>query len=78
MSEQEVKPEHKPTSCFTYEVKMIIQILARDKIEADAKLDAEGGYISKRDVTFRHTVDLYSGDTELEEETVDKEEDQKE
>jgi hypothetical protein len=75
MPEQEVKPEHKPTSCFTYEVKMVIQILAKDKIEADVKLDAEGGFISKREVTFRDMVELYSGEPDLDEEATEKKED---
>jgi hypothetical protein len=67
MSENQQKPPHKPTLCFTYEVKMVIQVLARDKDEADTKLDAEGGYISKREVTFRDMVDLYSGELETDE-----------
>jgi hypothetical protein len=75
MSEQEVKPEHKPTSCFTYEVKMIVQIFAKDKIEADAKLDAEGGFVSKRNVVFKDVVELYSGDLDLDEESTEKKED---
>jgi hypothetical protein len=38
--------------CYTYEVNMVIQVLAPNKEIADAKLEREGGYISKRDVNF--------------------------
>ena len=49
----------KDTSCYTYEVTMLIQILAPSREIADAKLEQEGGYISKRDVTFKSSTLLY-------------------
>jgi len=54
------------TSCFTYEVTMLVQILAKDKEEADLKLDKEGGYVSKREVSFKDMIALYSGEKEEE------------
>jgi hypothetical protein len=36
------------TKCFTYEVKMIVQVLADDETSASEKLDREGGYVSDR------------------------------
>lgn len=44
---------------YTYEVTMVIQIVAPSKEVADAKLDQEGGYISKRDVKFLRSLLLY-------------------
>ena len=38
------------TNCYTYKVEMTIQILAENEAQASAKLDMEGGYISKREV----------------------------
>lgn len=51
------------TNCYTYEVIMVIQVLAEDKQAADEKLDREGGYVSKRTVILRDTVGLYDGST---------------
>jgi hypothetical protein len=56
--------DKKPVSCFTYEVKMIIQILADDEPSAKEKLDKEGGYVTKRDVTLKDSVVLYNGEGE--------------
>ena len=55
----DLKDMYKDTSCYTYEVTMLIQILAPSKEIADAKLDQDGGYISKRDVEFKHSTLLY-------------------
>lgn len=49
------------TSCFTYEVTMVIQILATSRDAADKQLEETGGYISKRDVVLKDAVELYSG-----------------
>jgi hypothetical protein len=38
---------------------MLVQVLAPDKEVADVKLDRDGGYISKRNVVFKHSVLLY-------------------
>ena len=55
----DIKEMYKDTSCYTYEVTMIIQILAPTKEVADAKLDQDGGYISKRTVEFKHSTLLH-------------------
>ena len=55
----DLKDMYKDTSCYTYEVTMLVQILAPSKEIADAKLDKDGGYVSKRDVRFDHSVLLY-------------------
>jgi hypothetical protein len=40
------------TSVFTFEVKMKVQIIARDADEADDKLNREGGFIADRQKTL--------------------------
>ena len=41
---------------------MIVQIISDDDEQAArAKLDKEGGYVTKRDVTLADAVSLYSG-----------------
>jgi hypothetical protein len=46
------------TRCFTYEVKMIIQILADSEDTAKKQLDDKGGYVSSRVVTLLDSVPL--------------------
>jgi hypothetical protein len=56
--------EEKVTKCYTYEVKMIIQVICDDDDKAaQVKLDKEGGYVTKREVTLVDAVSLYSGDS---------------
>ena len=55
--------QEKVTKCYTYEVKMIIQVICDDDDKAaQIKLDKEGGYVTKREVTLVDAVSLYSGD----------------
>jgi hypothetical protein len=54
-------PENENTSCFTYKVEMIIQILAADQASAKAQLDEKGGYVTSRKVTFMDSVQVYKG-----------------
>ena len=49
------------TTCYTYEVKMLIQILAKDEEAAREKLDKDGGYVTKREVDLKDSISLYSG-----------------
>jgi hypothetical protein len=49
------------TNCYTYEVKMLIQILAKDEEAAREKLDKDGGYVTKREVDLKDSISLYSG-----------------
>lgn len=53
--------ENKEVSCFTYEVKMIIQVMAEDQKTAKEQLDKQGGYVSKREVKLLDTVTLHNG-----------------
>ena len=54
-------PENENTSCFTYKVEMIIQILAADQETARMQLDDKGGYVTSRKVTFMDSVQVYKG-----------------
>ena len=55
----DLKDMYKDTSCYTYEVTMLVQVLAPTREVADAKLDQDGGYVSKRSVEFKHSTLLY-------------------
>jgi hypothetical protein len=55
----DLKDLYKDTSCYTYEVVMLVQVLAPSKEIADAKLNQDGGYVSKRDVEFKFSTLLY-------------------
>ena len=53
--------ENENTSCFTYKVEMIIQILASDETTARNQLDDKGGYVTSRKVTFMDSIQVYKG-----------------
>jgi hypothetical protein len=44
------------TLCYSFEVKMNVQILANNEDHAFSMLDSNGGYVSKREVTLVKTV----------------------
>lgn len=54
-------PDSENTSCFTYKVEMIVQILAGDEVTARNQLDDKGGYVTSRKVTFMDSVQVYKG-----------------
>lgn len=56
--------KNEPISCFTYEVTMLVHIYARNREEADSKLDSEGGFVSRRDVDLKDMISLYDGNRE--------------
>lgn len=70
----------KDTHVYTYEVTMLIQIIAPTREVADIKLDKEGGYISKRSVDFKYSTPVYidSLETTVEDSTDKKKEDDEE
>jgi hypothetical protein len=49
------------TSCFTYKVEMIVQILAEDETKAADQLEKNGGYVTSRTVTLMDSVTLFNG-----------------
>ena len=53
--------EDKITHCYTYEVSMVVQILAEDEKSANEKLDSQGGYVTKREVRLLDSISLHNG-----------------
>jgi len=49
------------SSCFTYKVEMIVQVLATDEESARNFLNQTGGYIVSRDATLIDTSIVYEG-----------------
>jgi len=51
--------QEKPTQCFSYEVVMLVHIIADDEVTAQAQLNEKGGIVTKRDVKLVNTATLY-------------------
>ena len=56
--------ETKPTQCFSYEVTMLVHIIAEDEKTAKSQLDEKGGIVTKRDVKLVNTQTLYGEEKE--------------
>jgi hypothetical protein len=56
--------ETKPTQCFSYEVTMLVHIIADDEVSAKSQLDDQGGIVTKREVKLLNTAILYGEDME--------------
>ena len=54
-----VKDKKKATQCFSYEVVMLVHIIADDETTAKTQLDEKGGIVTKRDVKLLNTATLY-------------------
>ena len=54
--------ETKKTQCFSYEVVMLVHIIADDETTAKNQLDEKGGIVTKRDVKLVNTTVLYGED----------------
>ena len=52
----------KKTQCFSYEVVMLVHIIADDETTAKNQLDEKGGIVTKRDVKLVNTQILYGED----------------
>jgi hypothetical protein len=61
MTENNVTPikEEKVTQLFSYEVVMMVHIVADSEESAKAQLDEKGGIVTKRKVELLNTVTLY-------------------
>lgn len=66
MAKDNVTPikETKTTKCFSYEVTMLVHIIADDEKTAKTQLDEKGGIVTKRDVELLNTAVLYGEDKE--------------
>ena len=51
--------ETKATQCFSYEVTMLVHIIADNETTAKAQLDEKGGIVTKRDVKLLNSAVLY-------------------
>jgi len=56
--------ETKATQCFSYEVTMLVHIIADNEASAKSQLDEKGGIVTKRDVKLVNTQTLYGEEKE--------------
>ena len=56
--------ETKQTQCFSYEVVMLVHIIADNETTAKIQLDDKGGIVTKRDVKLVNTQILYGEEKE--------------
>ena len=56
----------KKTQCFSYEVTMLVHIIADNEEIAKSQLDEKGGIVTKREVKLLNTVTLYGEDKDKE------------
>lgn len=64
MSEKKKDEGTLATCAYTYEVQMVVQILAEDEKEARSRLDNQGGYVTSRKVILKDSVSLFNGKEE--------------
>lgn len=66
MEKNKVTPikEIKTTQCFSYEVTMLVHIVADEEAAAKTQLDEKGGIVTKRKVKLLNAVKLYGEDKE--------------
>jgi hypothetical protein len=66
MTKENVTPikTKKKTQLFSYEVVMMVHIVADTEAEAKGQLDEKGGIVTKRDVKLLNTVVLYGEEKE--------------
>lgn len=55
----EIKPEKDMTQLFSYEVVMLVHIVADNETQAKAQLDEKGGIVTKREVKLLNSAVLY-------------------
>ena len=66
MTKDNVTPikESKSTQCFSYEVIMLVHVIADNEKTAQSQLDEKGGIVTKRDVKLVNTQTLYGEEKE--------------
>jgi hypothetical protein len=52
------------TRCFSYEVIMLVHVIADDEKTAETQLDEKGGIVTKREVKLLNTETLYGQEKE--------------
>jgi hypothetical protein len=53
------KSNKKTTAIYSYQVTMLVHVIADDSIEARKKLDDQGGIVTKRDVEVLNASPLF-------------------
>jgi hypothetical protein len=61
MATKKAGKEVENTTCYTYKVEMLIQVLAKDEPTALEQLEKSGGYVTDRSVNLMDSVSLYNG-----------------
>ena len=56
--------KEKKTQCFSFEVIMMVHIIADNETDAKLQLDEKGGIVTKREVKLLNTATLYGEDKE--------------
>ena len=56
--------ETKKTQCFSFEVTMLVHVIADNEATAKTQLDEKGGIVTKRDVKLVNTTTLYGEEKE--------------
>ena len=56
--------ETKKTQCFSFEVVMMVHVIADNEATAKTTLDDKGGIVTKRDVKLVNTQTLYGEEKE--------------
>ena len=56
--------ETKATQCFSYEVTMLVHIIADNETTAKNQLNEKGGIVTKRDVKLLNSAVLYGEEKE--------------
>jgi hypothetical protein len=66
MKKDNVTPikDEKPTQCFSFEVTMLVHIIADEENSARLQLDEKGGIVTKRDVKLLNSSILYGENRE--------------
>jgi len=60
------KDEKKVAQCFSYEVIMLVHVIADDETSAKAQLDEKGGIMTKREVKLLNSTVIYGEEKETE------------
>ena len=61
MATKKAGSEVENTTCYTYKVEMLIQVLAKDEPTALEQLEKSGGYVTDRQVNLMDSVALFNG-----------------
>jgi len=56
--------ETKVKQCFSYEVIMLVHVIADNEVTAQNQLNEQGGIVTKRDVKLVNTQTLYGEEKE--------------